>query len=191
MNNGCAGPGPEGGAVMIRKAAEFAKRVHEGKVRKGSEIPYIVHPMEAAVIVSGLTGDPEVISAALLHDVIEDTDTTYEELREEFGKRVADLVLAESEDKAKTWKERKGATIERLKTAPREVKAVCLGDKLSNLRSTAADYLAKGDEVWKKFRVPDKKEHEWYYRGVFEQLADFKGEVAYEESLRLMKNLFG
>lgn len=176
---------------MIKKAADFAARVHEGKVRKGSRIPYIVHPCEAAVIVSGLTKDPEVISAALLHDVIEDTDVTYEELLALFGRRVADLVLAESEDKSKSWKERKRATIEHLKTAKREVKMICLGDKLSNLRSTAEDMLLRGDQVWEKFRIKDKKEHEWYYRGVFGQLAEFKGETAYEEMDRLIKDIFG
>lgn len=176
---------------MIRDAAEFAARVHEGKVRKGSKIPYIVHPFETAVIVSGLTKDPEVISAALLHDVIEDAGVTYEELLERFGVRVADLVLAESEDKSKTWKERKSATIEHLKTAEREVKMICLGDKLSNLRSTAGDMLLKGDEVWAKFRVKDKGEHEWYYRGVFCELAEFRGELAYEELARLIKEIFG
>lgn len=176
---------------MIKKAAAFAAKVHEGKVRKGSDTPYIVHPYETAVIVSGMTLDPEVISAALLHDVIEDTEVTYEELRERFGLRIADLVKAESEDKSKTWKERKGATIERLKTAGREEKMICLGDKLSNLRCTAADMLLKGENVWRKFRVTDKKEHEWYYRGVFEQLSEFEGELAYEESLRLIKQIFG
>lgn len=175
---------------MIRKAAEFAAKVHEGKVRKGTRIPYVAHPYEAAVIVSGITKDPEVISAALLHDVIEDTDVTYEELRKEFGKRIADLVLAESEDKSKTWKERKGATIERLKTAGREEKIICLGDKLSNLRSTAADRMRKGDEIWEKFRVTDKKEHEWYYRGVFEQLSELQGELAYKEAVRLLDEIF-
>lgn len=176
---------------MIRRAAEFAEKVHEGKVRKGTGIPYIVHPFEAAVIVSGMTKDPEVISAALLHDVIEDTGVTYEELKEKFGKRVADLVQAESEDKTKTWKERKAATIERLKTADRAEKLICLGDKLSNLRGTAADMLRRGDKVWTKFRVKDKKEHEWYYRGVFEQLSEFGGELAYEESMRLLEQIFG
>lgn len=175
---------------MIKRAAEFAAKVHEGKVRKGSGIPYIVHPYEAAVIVSGLTEDPEIISAALLHDVIEDTDVTYEELLGQFGKRVADLVRAESEDKTRTWKERKSATIERLKTAERDVKMICLGDKLSNLRSTAADILQKGDDVWLKFRVTDKKEHEWYYRNVFRELSDFEGELAYEESMCLLNKIF-
>ena len=66
---------------MVKKAAEFARKVHEGKLRKGSMVPYIVHPFEAAVIVSGMTDDPEVISAALLHDVIEDAGISYEELK--------------------------------------------------------------------------------------------------------------
>ena len=80
---------------MIRKAARFSAKAHEGKMRKGTSIPYSVHPQEAAVIVSGLTSDPEIISAALLHDVIEDAGITYEELEAEFGTRVADLVQAE------------------------------------------------------------------------------------------------
>ena len=124
---------------MIQQAARFAAKAHEGKMRKGSEIPYIVHPLETAVIVSRMTEDPELISAALLHDVLEDTEVTFEELSELFGKRVADLVAAESEDKRKTWKERKQATIERLASASREEKLLCLADKLSNLRSTTAD----------------------------------------------------
>lgn len=175
---------------MIRKAAKFSAKAHEGKMRKGTCIPYSTHPQEAAVIVSGMTSDPEVISAALLHDVIEDAGVTYEELRAAFGPRVADLVQAESEDKSKTWKERKQATIDRLKTAGRDVKMICLGDKLSNLRSTAAEYLEKGESVWLKFREKNKKEHEWYYRGVLEQLSELREERAYEEAVWLFEKLF-
>lgn len=176
---------------MIEKAAAFAVRAHEGKTRKGTKIPYSFHPFEAAVIVSGFTDDPEIISAALLHDVIEDTDVTYEELTGQFGKRVADLVRSESEDKSLSWAERKQATIDRLASASREEKMICLGDKLSNLRSTAADRLLEGDFVWQKFRETDKKKHEWYYRGVFGQLSEFEGEQAYKEYGRLLKELFG
>ena len=175
---------------MIQQAARFAAKAHEGKMRKGSEIPYIVHPLETAVIVSRMTEDPELISAALLHDVLEDTEVTLEELSELFGKRVADLVAAQSEDKRRTWKERKQATIERLASASREEKLLCLADKLSNLRSTTADYLLKGEAVWLKFRMRDKKEHEWYYRGVLEQLSDLSGEPAYEEYKELLALLF-
>lgn len=177
---------------MIQQAARFAAKAHEGKMRKGSEIPYIVHPLETAVIVSRMTEDPEIISAALLHDVLEDTEVTFEELSEAFGTRVAGLVAAESEeDKRKTWKERKQATIERLAAASREEKLLCLADKLSNLRSTTADYLLKGEAVWLKFRMKDKKEHEWYYRGVLEQLSDLSEEPAYGEYKELLALLFG
>ena len=102
---------------MIKRAAEFAAKAHEGVVRKGSHLPYIVHPIEVAMMVSVMTDDVEVIAAAYLHDVIEDANVTYEKLEEVFGRRVADLVQTESEDKSRTWKERKQATIDRLKDA--------------------------------------------------------------------------
>ena len=73
---------------MIRKAARFSAKAHEGMMRKGTCIPYSLHPQEAAVIVSGLTSDPEIISAALLHDVIEDAGVTYEELEAEPALRI-------------------------------------------------------------------------------------------------------
>ena len=81
---------------MIQKAAEFAAKVHAGVFRKGSRLPYIVHPTEVALIVTVMTSDPEVIAAAYLHDVIEDAGVSYEELKNLFGKRVADLVREES-----------------------------------------------------------------------------------------------
>ena len=175
---------------MIKKAAEFAAKAHEGAVRKGSSIPYIVHPYEAAVIVAGLTADPEVIAAALLHDVIEDAGVTYECIVEKFGERVANLVKGESEDKSKSWQERKQATINHMGHASREEKIICLGDKLSNLRSMTADWLAVGDAVWLKFREKDKKKQEWYYRGILEQLSEFQGEPAYAEYIRLFRIVF-
>ena len=124
---------------MIQKAALFAAKAHEGMIRKGSRIPYIYHPMEVALIVAQMTDDPEVIAAAYLHDVLEDTSVTPEELEQNFGSRVLSFVMAESEDKSRTWRERKASTIAHLKRAPREVKLLTLGDKLSNMRSTARD----------------------------------------------------
>ena len=141
---------------MIKEAAEFADRAHQGVFRKGTEIPYITHPMETAAIVTAFTDEPEMIAAALLHDVIEDAGVTREELEEKFGPRVAFLVDGESEDKSKSWVERKGATVERLKTATRDEKILALADKLSNIRSTARDYLVLGDEVWQRFNQKDK-----------------------------------
>ena len=144
---------------MIEEAAAFAAQAHHGTFRKGTQIPYITHPMEAALIVSGFTDDPEMIAAALLHDVVEDTGVTEEEIRERFGSRVACLVANETEDKTKCWRERKGATIQHLKSAPREIKILALGDKLSNMRCTAKDYLVLGDEIWQRFNEKDKAMH--------------------------------
>ena len=84
---------------MIKEAAAFAAEAHKGAVRKGSNIPYMTHPAETAVIVAMMTEDEEVITAALLHDVIEDAGITEEEIKDKFGARVASLVAAESEDK--------------------------------------------------------------------------------------------
>lgn len=175
---------------MVQKAAIFASQAHEGKLRKGTQIPYIVHPLETAAIVSGLTEDQAVICAALLHDVIEDTQVTYEELLAQFGDRVADLVRFESEDKSKSWQERKADTIRHLENAPRSAKMICLGDKLSNLRSTAADRMMKGEAVWMKFRETDKRKHEWYYREILGRLSEFSETTAYREYLELMHLLF-
>ena len=81
---------------MINRATEFATRAHEGQVRKGTKRPYIVHPVEVADIVSTMTQDEEIISAAVLHDTIEDTDVTYEDIKAEFGEKIAEIVAGES-----------------------------------------------------------------------------------------------
>lgn len=77
---------------FIQQAYEFAKNAHEGQVRKFTGNPYIGHPVEVAEILSEYSDDPEVIAAGLLHDVVEDTDHTLDEIRELFGDRVATLV---------------------------------------------------------------------------------------------------
>ncbi len=112
---------------MIGEAAAFADKAHKGAFRKGTKIPYITHPMETAVIVSAFTDDEEIIAAALLHDVMEDAGVTREELEDTFGSRVADLVVDESEDKSRSWQERKTRTVRHLCTASREIKILALG----------------------------------------------------------------
>ena len=104
---------------------------------------------------------------------------------------MAFLVDGESEDKSKSWVERKGATVERLKTATRDEKILALADKLSNIRSTARDYLVLGDEVWQRFNKKDKEMQGWYYKGVAEALKEFKGHIYYEEYVMLCERVFG
>lgn len=176
---------------MIKEAAEFAERVHRGAVRKGTFIPYITHPLDTAIIVAQITEDEELISAALLHDTIEDAGVTYEELKQRFGERVASLVAEESEDKSKTWRERKGATLEHLKTAKLDAKILTLADKLSNLRNTARDYLLVGEQIWQRFNVKEKEKHAWYYGSMVGLLKELKEYPEYQEYKKLCGMVFG
>lgn len=136
---------------LIEKAILLATQAHKNVMRKGSNIPYILHPLETGVIVSTLTDDETIIAAAVLHDVLEDTDITYEELKREFG-AAADLVKCETEDKRRnlppeaTWKVRKQETISHLaKETNLGVKQIALADKLSNIRSIYRDYQTLGE----------------------------------------------
>lgn len=182
--------------TLLNKAIVFATSAHEGQLRKGTQIPYILHPLEAAAIVGTMTTDDEIIAAAVLHDVVEDTNTTVEQIKERFGERVAALVASESEDKREnlsaesTWKIRKQETIDHLKTAPIEVKMITLGDKLSNIRAIHRDYNAIGDELWQRFNQKDKNEHYWYYRSIAECLAILDGYQAYKEYCELVEKTF-
>ena len=181
---------------IVDQAIIFASKAHFGQKRKGKDVPYIVHPLEAMSIVASVTSDPELIAAAALHDVIEDTKYTYEDLQAKFGKRVADLVKAESdvelEDKEheKSWKERKIEGIEKLKIASRDVQIIALGDKLANIRDMWRDYSIVGDKLWERFHESDPKQHEWRYKELVNALSSLQGIEAYEEFKFRVNNLF-
>ncbi len=176
---------------MIDKALEFATKAHEGQFRKGTKRPYIVHPIEVADIVSTMTQDEEVRSAAVLHDTIEDCGVTKEQLAEEFSDRVAELVARESEDKSKSWMERKSTTIENLKTAPRDIQMIEMADKLSNMRDIDRDYPMYGDDLWNRFNMKDKDTIGWYYKSIRDVLKDdFAGIPAFEEYCQLIEKNF-
>ena len=178
---------------MLDDAIEFAAKAHEGQFRKGTRRPYIVHPIEVPDIVSTMTKDEEVICAAVLHDTIEDCrGITQDVLKLRFGARVAEIVAQESEDKSRSWEERKGATISRLKDADVEVQMIGLADKLSNMRDIDRDYPVLGENLWSRFRMQSKAALAWYYKGIRDVLKDrFEGVDAYEEYCRLIDKNFG
>ena len=181
---------------ILEKAITFAAEKHKGMVRKGSSIPYIVHPLEAVAIAGGITSDHEILAAAVLHDVVEDTPVTIEEIKEIFGARIAALVAAESEDKmpdippSESWKARKEATVNALGKASEPEKIIVLADKLSNIRAIYNDYSRIGDEVWERFNQKDKKMQEWYYRAIANSLLSLSQHTAYQEYCRLVDMVF-
>lgn len=183
-------------STLLDKAIVFAVKAHANTERRGKGFPYIVHPMEAVEIVATITPDQELLAAAALHDVVEDTDTDISEIRAEFGNRVADLVASESEEEVvgesmeNSWHKRKQAAIDRLARASHDAKIVAMGDKLSNMRAIYRDYVETGDKLWSKFHTTDPKEHEWHYRGLAESLSELKGTFAYEEFTDLINKVF-
>jgi len=146
--------------------------------------------------VASITPDQELLAAAALHDTIEDTDVTVDDIRREFGDRVAELVHAESDQftegvsEEDSWHDRKQAAIDRLRNASHDAKIVAMGDKLSNMRAIYRDYKIKGDELWNIFHVKDKASHEWHYRGLADSLSELSGTFAYQEFIRLINEVF-
>lgn len=177
---------------MVNKAMIFAVESHKGQVRKGTTIPYIVHPMEVGAIVAGLSSDPEVIAAAILHDTVEDCPTvTLDTIKEQFGERVAKLVESDSENKSDPWQKRKGDTIKALKAeTSMDKKIIALADKLSNIRSVQRDYEKIGDRLWERFNMKDKKMQGWYYHGIKDALGDLKYLKEYQEYAKLVNQVF-
>ena len=125
---------------MINLAIEVAVKAHQNQVRKGTDIPYITHPLAVGIILAKAGCSDEVIIAGILHDTVEDTSITLDDLRDTFGEKVSMIVKCASEpDKSLKWEERKSHTQDFLKGAPREVKFVALADKLNNIRAIASD----------------------------------------------------
>lgn len=126
-------------AFMLRVAA-FAARKHSAQRRKDAEAsPYINHPIGLAHLLAGQgVTDRNVLAAALLHDTIEDTDTTSAELEGAFGEKIASIVREVTDDKSLQKAERKRLQIEHAAHASREAKLVKLADKIGNLRDIAA-----------------------------------------------------
>jgi (p)ppGpp synthase/HD superfamily hydrolase len=131
----------------IEQAIRAASVLHKDQVRKGDmPFPIVSHLVSVAMIVSDYTNDEDTICAALLHDSIEDTDYTADELQEDFGGPVRDIVEALSEPQTESnggktiWKKKKNVYVEQLKAAPVEALIVCAADKIHNMRTMVEDY---------------------------------------------------
>ena len=133
----------------------MALKAHEGQARKGApDEPYVVHPIQIALFLARLGADDRTVQAALLHDVIEDSpDWWYEDLVRDFGVEVASIVAELTEDKSKTWEERKQAGIDAVPGYSDAAATVKAADKLHNLESMAGalERIADPEAFWKPF----------------------------------------
>ena len=183
---------------LVSEAIVFAVKAHDGMRRRKGDAPYVLHPMEAAVIVGSMSDDQNLIAAAALHDVVEDAGVTIEEVEEKFGKRVRELVEAETEDKraelppSATWRIRKEESLEFLKnTKDIGVLMVWLGDKLANMRSIYRDWKVEGDAMWQRFNQKDAREQAWYYFSIVKYTERLSHTSAWLEYKTLTELVFG
>src|SRR4051794_25896442 len=162
-------------SATLERALRWAAACHRGQVRRSSDVPYVAHVVAVAWILDRLGFPEEVVVAGLLHDVVEDTEATLEQVHAQFGPRVAALVAACSEIKLdaqgrkRPWIDRKRDHLEALAAAPVEARAVALADKLHNLLSIQLD-LHAGRPVWSTFHA-DRPQVLWYYRTALERFA--------------------
>ena len=183
---------------LVSEAIAFAVKAHDGMRRKKSEAPYILHPMEAAVIVGTMSDDQNLIAAAALHDVVEDAGITIDEVEERFGKRVRELVASETEDKradlppSDTWRIRKEESLAVLKnTDDIGVLMVWLGDKLANMRSIYRDWKVEGEAMWQRFNQKNVNEQAWYYSSIVKLTERLSDTSAWLEYKTLTELVFG
>ena len=177
---------------MIEKAIIFSAKAHKNQTRKGTDIPYITHPVAVGMLLQKEKCSEEVIAAGILHDTLEDTDSTFKDLTEAFGDYVANLVLAASEgDKSLQWEVRKQHTIEMLKDASLEEIQIIVADKLHNLKSIRDDLILNGDNIWLRFNRGKRDQH-WYYASIVKALSPRKKEFNMILELeREVKEVFG
>lgn len=156
---------------MVFKAIKFVAEAHQGQYRKGTNIPYISHLMNVMEILCENGCDKEIITAGILHDVLEDTSVTIEQVERLFGKRVATIVTGASEpdhnrngkDEKTSWRLRKQHTIEFIsREATLEQLLVSCADKLDNAEAIRQDFVLKGEKLWERFNAP-KSDQQWYY----------------------------
>lgn len=183
---------------VLEEAIKFATDAHSGQIRKMTNTPYILHPLEVAAIISTMTADLDVMAAGVLHDTVEDCGVDPKEIKRLFGARVSALVQSETEDrtavnktKAESWMERKEESLLILKlTKDIDVKRLWLGDKLSNMRSFYREYQKKGDDMWLALNQKDKSKQEWYYRSIIENIGELSDTAAYKEFCELVNKIF-
>lgn len=160
---------------MIHKSIIFAAEAHNGQLRKGTKLPYIIHPMEVAQILSYQNASEEIIVAGILHDVLEDTDVTYQDLVHQFGEYIATLVSECSSDNCNSWRTRKQHTLDKIHSSDnQDVVLIMCADKISNLRSIVYDVQRGSQEVWERFSAP-KNDVLWYYDQLFKEISNKPG----------------
>ena len=154
---------------LKEKAKIFAINAHMGQIRKSEpDKPMIIHPISVGMLLAEYGYDEPVVAAGYLHDVVEDTKYSIEDIKKEFGDEVANLVMGATEpDKSLSWEERKTHTVEETKKLPLRNKLVICADKINNLEDLMLKFQKSGKRDFSAFKRGEEQQ-KWYYESVYE-----------------------
>lgn len=156
---------------IIEKAARIAIEAHKDQIRKGDGLPYIIHPFMVALKLAKYNFSDTVIAAALVHDVLEDTDYPDTKLGTELGEEVLEIVQSVTNDDSLPWEEKKKKYIESVRNSSEGAKAVALADKIHNVESLLEAYDKQGSKIWDKFNR-GKEQKLWFESEVLNMLKE-------------------
>ena len=181
--------------ALLNDAIVYAVVMHRLGMRKGTTMPYIVHPLEVMHILEVMTGDKHLMAAGVLHDVVEDTDATIENVYAKFGEDVGALVEGHTEmHKEDPWEKRKQEALAHLAQAEEREQMLVLADKLANVRAIARDYARYGENLWQRFKR-GKDVQSWYYHAAVKAMAALEFDSAatpfYKEFEDKVNEVFG
>jgi len=175
---------------LVERAVRIALAAHEGQTRKGEDVPYITHPLTVGIRLAQEGFSEEIIAAAIVHDVVEDTPVTLEEIRSELGEEVASIVEGVSHDDSLSWEEKKEKYAESIRVGSEGVKAVALMDKIHNAEYLLNSYDELGTEVWARFKRGKEKKI-WFEEmmlSVFKETWDHPLVEYYETLIQKLKD---
>lgn len=174
---------------LVEKAIIKAIELHKGQVRKGdNKIPYIVHPLEVGILVARHTSNPQLVAGAILHDVVEDCQYSLENIEEEFGVEVKNLVSFLTENKEiADWAERKWENIKRLRENQDAyfIKSI---DALANMQSLISALEEEGSIVWSRFNAPKGQKMD-YFKLILQDTEQFIPKTVITEYVSVLKDL--
>lgn len=182
----------KGNLELLDYAIYFATKAHNGQKRKSDpEVDMIFHPFTVGMLLMKYGASENAVIAGILHDVIEDTKYTREDVEKEFGREILSIVEEVTEKKELPWKERKIEAIERIKTSSMEGKLVECADKISNLETMHSIYLEIGDKLWDSFKKP-KEEQKWYYTEMYKAVLENveKSNILFKRYEDILNKLF-